>query len=68
MNKIISYILILTGCIAAVYAQAGVEQNELVLILGIIILMFGIYRIARNIPSKFEENDQEDIKEEDEII
>ncbi len=63
-----NYLLIAIGCFVAVYAQSGVEQNTVVLVLGIVILMFGIYRIARNIPSKFDKNDHEDINEEDENI
>jgi len=52
MSRIISYILILTGALVAIYAQAGEEQNQYILIGGIVVLMMGIYRVSRNIPSK----------------
>jgi putative Mn2+ efflux pump MntP len=57
MSRIISYILILTGALVAIYAQANEEQNQYVLIGGIVVLMLGIYRISRNITSK---NNQEE--------
>ena len=45
-----------TAEIVAVYAKAGAEQNVYILIAGIVLLMLGVYRISKNIPSK---NDQE---------
>lgn len=58
MSRRISYILIIIGAIVAIYAQAREDQNQLILIAGIVILMLGIYRISRNLPSK--NNDDED--------
>ncbi|GAA4304314.1 hypothetical protein [Aestuariibaculum suncheonense] len=61
--KYINYILIVLGAIVAIYSKAGAEQNQYVLIAGIIILMTGVYRISKTIPSKhsdenqFEDND-----------
>lgn len=52
-NKI-NYLLILIGGLVAIYAQAGNTQNIYILILGIVILMFGIYRISKYIPSKLD--------------
>ncbi|MGS2726398.1 hypothetical protein ACU8DI_07295 [Psychroserpens sp. BH13MA-6] len=52
MPKIISYFLIVIGGIIAIYAQAQEEQNQLILIGGIVMLMLGIYNISRHIPSK----------------
>lgn len=51
-SKQINYLLIIIGCFVAIYAQAGEEQDVVVLILGIIILMFGLFRISSSIPSK----------------
>ncbi|OUR91074.1 hypothetical protein A9Q87_11405 [Flavobacteriales bacterium 34_180_T64] len=51
-SKIINYVLILVGGVVALYAQAGESQNVYVLIGGIVMLMTGIYRTSRNIPSK----------------
>lgn len=64
LSKTINYILIIVGGIIAIYAQAREEQNQYILIGGIVILMLGIYRISRNIPSKFE--DSESTKNENE--
>lgn len=57
MPRKISYILILIGGIIAIYAQAQEEQNQYILIGGIIILMLGVYNIGRNIPSKTDQDD-----------
>ncbi|PNQ72295.1 hypothetical protein C1T31_12125 [Hanstruepera neustonica] len=51
-GNIINYFLILVGAIVAIYAQANEKQSTAILILGIAMLMFGVYRIARTIPSK----------------
>ncbi|WCO03017.1 hypothetical protein [Psychroserpens ponticola] len=64
MSRVISYILILTGAIIAIYAQAGEQQNQYVLIGGIMVLMLGIYRVSRNIPSK---KDQETNQQDENI-
>lgn len=56
MSRIINILLIIIGGFVAIYAKAGIEQNEYVLIGGIVILMIGVYRISKNIPSK---NDSE---------
>ncbi|WP_203258394.1 hypothetical protein [Hyunsoonleella ulvae] len=57
--KYFNYILILIGAIVAMYAKAGKAQNQLILIVGIVILMIGIYRISKTIPSKKNENQDE---------
>ena len=54
--KYINYLLVILGAVVAIYAKSGVGQNQYVLIGGVVILMIGIYRIARNIPSRDEEN------------
>jgi len=53
------YVLVLLGSAAAIYAQAGEQQNTLILVLGIVVLMFGLYRIYSTIPSKKEEEKNE---------
>ncbi|NRA91873.1 MAG: hypothetical protein HRU26_04160 [Psychroserpens sp.] len=58
-----SYILILLGAMVAIYAQAGEEQNQFILIGGIVCLMLGIYRISRNIPSKTDTDEQNDLEQ-----
>lgn len=58
MGNYFNYILIILGAIVALYSKAGEEQNQYILIGGIVILMIGIYRISKNIPSKnTDEND-----------
>ncbi|SEQ36544.1 hypothetical protein SAMN05421824_1462 [Hyunsoonleella jejuensis] len=58
--KYFNYSLILLGAIVAMYAKAGEQQNQLLLISGIIILMVGVYRISRTIPSKRDNNQDEE--------
>jgi hypothetical membrane protein len=50
--KYLNYIFIVLGAIVAIYAKTGTEQNEYVLIGGIALLMVGIYRISKTIPSR----------------
>ena len=59
--KYINYILILVGAFIAMYAKAGADQNQALLVIGIVMLMLGVYRVSRTIPSKNkEEEDVED--------
>ncbi|MDX1271757.1 hypothetical protein [Bizionia paragorgiae] len=53
----ISYLLILIGGAVAIYANAEEQQNTLILVLGILVLMFGIYRLSSTITSKSEKED-----------
>ena len=55
-NKL-NYLLIIIGAFIAMYAKTGIDQNQFVFLGGIVLLMIGIYRIARTIPSR---NDNED--------
>lgn len=63
MSRIINILLIVIGGFVAIYAKAGVEQNQYVLIGGIMLLMTGVYRISKRIPSK---NDQETASDNEE--
>ena len=63
MSRSISYFLSLIGAFVAIYAQAGAQQNQYILIIGIVILMLGIYNISRNIPSKSEQDDKDQTTE-----
>ncbi|MFK7832678.1 MAG: hypothetical protein AB8B52_05340 [Winogradskyella sp.] len=62
----INFICIVVGGIIAVYAQAEESQNTYLLMGGIVVLMFGIYRMSRNIPSKFDKEEESFIKTEKE--
>ncbi|AUP81141.1 hypothetical protein [Flavivirga eckloniae] len=55
--KYLNYILIIIGAVVAIYAKAETEQNEYILIGGIIILMLGVYRVSRSVPSRQESED-----------
>lgn len=54
LSRIISFILIVIGGIIALYAQSGTDQNQYILVAGIFVLMMGVYRLSRNIPSKYD--------------
>jgi len=66
-SKYINYLLLLMGCIIAIYAQAGEEQDVVVLILGIVILMYGLFRISSSIPSKRIKEQESKINQEDNV-
>ena len=67
VSRIINFICIVAGGIVAIYAQAQEKQNLYLLMGGIVLLMLGIYRTSRNIPSKCDNQDEETfIKTEDE--
>jgi len=61
-SRYINYLLILVGGIIAIYAQAQVEQNQYILIGGILMLMVGIYRLSKHIPSKSEKEIEKEQK------
>jgi putative Mn2+ efflux pump MntP len=57
ISKNINYIFIVIGAVIALYGQNQEEKNEAMLIGGIVLLMIGIYRISKNIPSKRDSED-----------
>ncbi|BAO77103.1 hypothetical protein [Winogradskyella sp. PG-2] len=67
ISRTINFICIVVGGLVALYAQAQEQQNTYLLTAGIVLLMFGIYRTSRNIPSKFDKQEEETfIQTEDE--
>lgn len=68
LKKAFNYILIVIGGFIAIYAQFDEQQNVLILIIGIVVLMAGIYRISRHIPSKFDRDEENQINRDDESI
>lgn len=52
MQNKINYVLIILGAFIAIYAKAVSNQNQFILIAGIVVLMIGVYRISKHIPSK----------------
>ena len=69
ISRTLNFICFVVGGLIAFYAQAQEEQNTYILLGGIMLLMFGIYRTSRNIPSKFDKEEESFIKteREDEI-
>lgn len=65
MSRIVNIILILTGGLIAIYAQAEENQNLYILIGGIVLLMTGLYRLSRGISDR-PNNDDSFIKEDKE--
>ncbi|TDU40257.1 hypothetical protein BXY82_2304 [Gelidibacter sediminis] len=63
-SRLINLLLIISGGFVAIYARAGMDQNEYVLIGGIVILMIGVYRISKNIPSKNDPDSSTDNNED----
>lgn len=59
LSKILSLVCIIVGGAIAIYAQAETKQNAYLLVVGIVLLMFGVYSISRNIPSKFDNQKEE---------
>jgi L-fucose isomerase-like protein len=62
-DNAISYLLILLGGSISLYFNSLEKENTYLLILGVFILMFGVYRLARTVPSK-QQNEEDFIKTE----
>jgi len=66
-SKILNYVLIILGASIAIYAQAEEKQDVVILVIGIVALMVGIYRVSRNIgdkpkgPDGFIKTDDDDV-------
>jgi len=53
-SRTFNFILILVGGIIALYANSEEKQELYILLIGIMILMIGLYRLSRGISSKQE--------------
>jgi len=62
-SRALSLVLIIIGGLVAFYAQSKNVQNVYVLVGGILLLMIGLYRISRNIPSKFDDTEEDNFKD-----
>ncbi|GAA4952352.1 hypothetical protein GCM10023314_27240 [Algibacter agarivorans] len=62
--KYLNYILIIVGAFVAMYAKTGMDQNQYVLIGGLVVLMIGVYRVARTIPSKTDDDAEDNPENE----
>lgn len=58
-SRIINIISIVVGGAIVLIYNVGENENEYLLIGGIVLLMFGLYRISRNTPSRLD-NPQEE--------
>ena len=65
-SKTFNFVLILVGGIIALYANAEEQQELYILLIGIMILMFGLYRLSRGISSRKVESNRSDNFEEEE--
>lgn len=63
----VNYILIAVGILIAMYAKVDEGQHTVVLILGICVLMFGIFRLSQSIPSKNEKDNDFNTDNDDSI-
>ena len=50
--KYLNYIFIIIGAFTAMYAKVGEHENQFMLMGGIVLLMIGVYRISKTIPSR----------------
>jgi disulfide bond formation protein DsbB len=60
MNKFkrnLSYVMILGGGILALYEQSKNEANQYVIILGLVMLMVGVYLTSKRIPKNNDASD-----------
>lgn len=64
LKRNFSYILILAGGILALYEQSLNEPNQYLLILGLFMLMAGIYFTSRRIPPKNKTNEEDEQPDE----
>ena len=60
MNTKINYLLIIIGGFLTLYANSDAQENDYLLIGGIVLLMIGLYRLTRTIPSKNKIEDNSD--------
>ena len=64
-SRIFNFALILVGGLIALYANAEDEQELYILLIGIMILMFGLYRLSRGISDR-KLNSEETINQDEE--
>lgn len=64
ISRLINFLLIVAGGSVAIYAKAEMEQNQYVLLAGIMLLMIGVYRVSKQIPSKNDNGSTPDNEQE----
>ena len=60
--KYINYILLVVGAATAFYSDTftGYNQKTTVLVVGMVLMMLGIYRISRGLRSRTDQSDAEE--------
>ena len=56
MPKYIYYISMLIGAIVGIYAEAYQDSNWILLMIAMVLLMYGLFGIARTLKSKAEDD------------
>ncbi|MBN4057933.1 hypothetical protein JYT34_00650 [Olleya sp. AH-315-K02] len=65
-SRTFNFVLILVGGLIALYADAEKQQEVFILLIGIMILMFGLYRLSRGISDrKINPEDSTNLDEEE---
>ena len=59
VNRKINFVLIMAGSVIAIYAKADEDQNAIVLIVGLAMLMTGLYRLSRGITDRKRNSDND---------
>jgi len=65
-SRTFNFILILVGGLIALYADAEKQQEVYILLVGIMILMFGLYRLSRGISDKNKKTEEDTNLDEEE--
>lgn len=65
-SRKLNFLMILVGGAIALYAESGEDQNTYILLGGIFLLMVGLYRLSRGIPSRSGHPEQSFVVEDEE--
>lgn len=60
-SKKLDYLLVLIGCIVTIYAQFDEQKNVFILVVGIVLLMYGLFKISLTITPKKNKNEDSNI-------
>ncbi len=52
LKRTINFLLITVGVILGFYATSASKQNTYILVVAIVMLMVGLYRLSKGVPSK----------------
>ena len=63
--KYINYLLIIIGALITVYIK--IEDHQYLLVLGIVMLMYGVYKISKTVPSKQDREGDSPVKDNKDV-